>query len=160
MLDKRINLKHRAIKFEKYKIVKTESHRLCSFEERKLSSHEIEILNRFDKINLRQNLLLELDRYFGFNRTKLANFLKASGLNGYSRSNLYKLIGAPAFNLKEYKIISKALNEIGEPELLTFLISKKALKKASMSRLGSMPFSKSDTSPSNVTNILEEEVIK
>ncbi len=151
MLDIR-NLKDRKLNLEKNK--KIESNK------REITDWEFQVLN--DKLPrqslLRDNLLLQLDVNFRFNRTKVANFLKSNGLQGYSRQHIYKIIGPPVFNSTEYTIIAKALTRVDESHLLSLLIAKTAWKIAQTRQLGCAPIAlkQSVTLHHRVTPVLLE----
>jgi hypothetical protein len=103
-----------------------------------LNEWEIQVLkNKLpDQKILRRNILLRLDVALDFNRIKLAQCIAKQGLNGYSRQHLYKILGKPTINSKEYKIMSKAFNRIGNPELLNLIIQRNVYKAITNSSLG------------------------
>jgi len=86
----------------------------------------------------RRNLLLELDVAFEFNRTELARFLEGYGLIGYSRSHLYKILGAPVLRAEEHKVLKEVLFRIGEPDLLPLIVRKGVYRSFLSGSLGSM----------------------
>jgi hypothetical protein len=99
---------------------------------------------------LLRSILFELDIAFGFNRTKLAEFLKTQRLIGYSRPNLYKILGPPMLASKEYEKMNELLTRMGAPHLLRLLIQRKAYRAISEGSLGSKRGNRvsSDNAPS------------
>ena len=76
-------------------------------------------------------ILLLLDMRFGFNRTKLSKFLKESPyfLDGYSRRQIERKIGARLLTPWEYRSLYKVLSKVGEEDLFLLIISKGVRKK-------------------------------
>jgi hypothetical protein len=91
-----------------------------------LNRREFEILkNKLPRQKMeRVNILLKLDVAFNFNRTSLAEFLERQGLIGYSRANIYKLLGSPVLNSEEYKVLERVCVRIGQSDLVPLIVSR------------------------------------
>jgi hypothetical protein len=105
-----------------------------------LNEFELQILrNKLPSQDIqRKNIMLKLDIASNFNRTELARFLAGYGLVGYSRTHLYKILGAPVLRAEEYEIMKKALIRIGEPDLLSLIIQKGLYRLFLSGSLGSV----------------------
>jgi hypothetical protein len=127
-----------------------------SSSEFKLNDWETQVLK--DKLPrqriLLRSILFGLDIAFGFNRTKLAEFLKTQHLIGYSRPNLYKILGPPMLSSQEYEKMNELLTRMGAPHLLRLLLQRKAYRAISEGSLGSKRGNRvsSDKTPSTGTH--------
>ncbi len=72
---------------------------------------------------LRFNVLLALDVFFRFNRTRLAKCLESNCLLGYSRANLYKILGSPVFTPDAYESLFKAFGT-EDSEILGLILAR------------------------------------